>query len=100
MNWDSIIGGAIAAALAAMLAWYTRGTRASQERADIAATDASTNVIEVMRGEFNRLAERVHNLETRELRLLRHVYKLESMLRELGKDPPAFDMEATDSAGT
>ena len=95
MNWDVIIGGAIASVLAGLLAWFTRGTRSAQDRADVASADASTNVVELMRGELNRLAERVHNLERRELILLRHIYKLEALLRDMGKEPPDFELDGT-----
>lgn len=95
MNWDIIIGGAIASVLATLLAWWTRGTRSAQDRADIASADASTNVVELMRGELSRIAERVHNLERRELILLRHIYKLEALLRDVGKEPPEFDVDGS-----
>jgi hypothetical protein len=47
-----------------------------------------------MREEVTRLGERVGRMEARELRLIRHIYRLEGLMRAAGLEPPPFDPDS------
>lgn len=65
-----------------------------QQKVENAAATAEKSVIDMLREEVGRLSERVTRMERRENRILRHVYRLEGMLRANGHEPPAFDPDA------
>lgn len=54
---------------------------------------AEVDVIQLMRDEVSRLGDRVQGLERREGRLIRHVYRLEGLMRANGIDPPPFNLD-------
>lgn len=58
-----------------------------------ASAGAETNVIELLRGEVRRLSERLTAMEGREGRLIRHVYRLEGLMRAKDIEPPPFDID-------
>lgn len=51
-------------------------------------------MIQLMREEVTRLGERVGRMEARELRLIRHIYRLEGLMRAAGLEPPPFDPDS------
>lgn len=73
-------------------------TEASVERAraEGASAAAETSVVTLMREEVKRLADRVGALETREGRLIRHIYRLEGLMRGAGLEPPHFDIDGAE----
>ena len=62
-------------------------------RAEGAGAAAETSVVTMMRDEVKRLSDRVSALETREGRLIRHIYRLEGLMRGAGLEPPHFDID-------
>lgn len=73
-----------------------------QREVSNARQGAEVNVIDMMREEMTRLSARMAAAETRERRLIHHIYQLENVLRAAGLTPPAFniepDMQRPDSA--
>lgn len=59
-----------------------------------AATGAETAVIDLLRQEVERLSGRLTALEQREGRMIRHIYRLEGVMRAQGIEPPAFDLDS------
>lgn len=55
---------------------------------------AEVNVIELMRDEMSRLQARMLRAEHREMRLIRHIYQLEALMRVQGMTPPTFDIDS------
>ena len=91
MTFDwSTIGAGIAAAVTGAVGWLAgrqkRATEATEEKAE-------RDVIELLRKEVERLSVRVAGLEGREGRLIRHVYRLEGLMRGAGMEPPPFDID-------
>lgn len=58
-----------------------------------ASNGAEASVIEMMRQEVERLSRRVAGLESREGTLIRHVYRLEGVMRANGIEPPPFELD-------
>ena len=55
---------------------------------------AEVDVIQMMRDEMARLSARQLDQERRELRLIRHIYNLEAIMRAAGLTPPLFDIDS------
>lgn len=55
---------------------------------------AEVDVIQMMRDEMARLSARQLDQERRELRLIRHIYNLEAIMRAAGLNPPLFDIDS------
>lgn len=84
------VGTGAAVILSNVIAYFAgKGKREVKE----AANDAERDVIVLLRQEVERLSARVTAMESREGRLIRHVYRLEALVRELGKEPPAFEID-------
>lgn len=81
------IGGLILGAGGVAMWWR-------QQKVENAAATAEKSVIDMLREEVGRLSERVTRMERRESRILRHVYRLEGVLRANGLEPPTFDPDA------
>jgi hypothetical protein len=94
IDWVAV-GGAAVAIITGVGGWFAgRGKRETGQAEDTAERD----VIVLMRQEVERISNRlvateikVQALEMREIALRRHILLLESMIRDLGKDPPAFE---------
>ena len=89
IDWPTIGAGLGGLFVGAMSYFAGRGKRQVSE----AKNEAETDVVTLLRQEVERLSKRVEGLETREGRMIRHIYRLEAMLRELGKEPPHFDLD-------
>lgn len=100
IDWASI-GTAAAGILTGIGLWITGRKKnaastdaaVARAKAEGAAAGAETSVIELMRQEVKRLGDRVAALESREGRLIRHVYRLEGLMRGAGIEPPPFDID-------
>lgn len=89
VDWQAIgtaIGGLMVGAGGVALWWRKQFVETAREGAE-------ANVIQLMRKEVTRLGERVGRMEARELRLIRHIYRLEGLMRAAGIEPPPFDPE-------
>lgn len=64
-----------------------------QQRVEQAAANAETDVINMLRAEVDRLSARLTAMEGREGRLIRHVYRLEGLMRAKDIEPPPFDID-------
>ena len=70
-------------------------------RAETTATQAGSTVVELLRQEVQRLDARMQALDAvvaamqkREGRLIRHVYRLEGLMRGANLVPPPFDIDS------
>ena len=89
IDWN-MVGGALVGLLTG-----AGGAVAVYQRQKVAnaSAGAETNVIELLRGEVRRLSERLTAMEGREGRLIRHVYRLEGLMRAKDIEPPPFDID-------
>lgn len=100
IDWSQL-GTGLAGLIIAIGGWFAgrKTSKATTEatveraRADGASAAAETSVVTLMREEVRRLSERVSALETREGRLIRHIYRLEGLMRGAGLEPPHFDID-------
>lgn len=100
IDWQAI-GAAAAAIFIGVGGWLTgrRGstaktdTEVAKARAEGAQAAAEQTVVELMREEVSRLSVRVAALESREGKLIRHIYRLEGLMRGAGIEPPHFDID-------
>jgi hypothetical protein len=82
--------GYVTAIVTGVGGWFlARGRR----NAETAAVVAETGIITMLREEVTRLSLRVSGLEQREGKLIRHVYRLEGLMRANNIDPPPFDID-------
>lgn len=65
----------------------------SAARAEAVNTDSTSAAVTLLREEVTRLSNRVTALEGREGRLVRHVYRLEGLMRAAGIEPPPFEID-------
>lgn len=89
IDWQTVGAGIGGLFVGAMSYFAGRGKR---QVADTKA-DAEVDVVTLLRQEVERLSERVKGLEAREGRLIRHVYRLEGLMRGHGIEPPPFDID-------
>lgn len=90
MNWE-LIGGALAALLTGAGGWFMgKGKREVAHAENVAERD----VVTLLRQEVERLSKRLSDLEAREGRMVRHIYRLEGLMRAKGIEPPAFDIDS------
>jgi hypothetical protein len=95
IDW-TVIGTALGGVATGVLAYFKgRGTR----KVENAKADAETDVVTLLRQEVERLAERVKGLEKREGRMIRHIYRLEGLMRGHGIEPPPFEIDEPIKAG-
>lgn len=66
--------------------------RGKRQVAD-ARADAEVDVVTLLRQEIERLSSRVAGLESREGRMIRHIYRLEGLMRGAGIEPPPFEID-------
>lgn len=100
IDWSQI-GTALGGIIIAIGGWFAgrKTNKATSEatveraRAEGASAAAETSVVTLMREEVRRLSERVSALESREGRLIRHIYRLEGLMRGAGMEPPHFDID-------
>jgi len=67
----------------------------SAARAEAVNSDATSEAVKLLRGEVERLGARVLAMEGREGRMIRHIYRLEGLMRAANPpiDPPPFDLD-------
>lgn len=90
VDWQAIgtaVGGLMVGAGGVALWWRKQFVETAREGAEV-------NVIQLMREEVTRLGERVGRMEARELRLIRHIYRLEGLMHAAGLEPPPFDPDS------
>jgi hypothetical protein len=101
IDW-SAVGGAAAAILTGVGGWLM-GRKPNQAKIDAAVSaaraetvnsDSTSAAVALLRAEVERLSSRVQALEGREGRLIRHVYRLEGLMRGAGIEPPPFDIDS------
>lgn len=89
LDWATIGTGA-GLLLTNVVAYFAgKGKREVQN----AANDAERDVIVLLRQELERLSTRVSAMESREGRLIRHVYRLEGLMRAKDIEPPPFEID-------
>lgn len=62
-------------------------------RVETVTANAENAVVTLLRQEVERLSARMTLLEKREGRLIRHLYRLEGLMRGAGIEPPPFDID-------
>lgn len=90
MDWNAIgtaLGGLVLGAGGVGLWWR-------KQRVDSAETGAHVAVVDLLRQEVERLSVRLAALEQREGRMVRHIYRLEGLMRAKGIEPPPFDLDS------
>jgi hypothetical protein len=100
VDWQQV-GSAVVALVVGAGGWIigrkdkkaTSEANVAKARAEGATAAAETSVVELMREEVRRLSVRVAALESREGRLIRHIYRLEGLMRGNGMEPPHFDID-------
>jgi hypothetical protein len=65
----------------------------SAARAEAVNTDSTSAAVALLRGEVERLGARQQAMETREGKLIRHLWRLEALMRAHGIEPPPFDID-------
>lgn len=89
IDWNSIgtaIGGLVIGGGSVALWWH-------KQRVGSAETGAHVAVVDLLRQEVERLSGRLTALEHREGRMIRHIYRLEGLMRAKGIEPPPFDID-------
>jgi len=103
IDWNAV--GAAAIALVTGAGGWLMGRKPNQAKLDAAVSaakaeavnsDSTSAAVALLRAEVERLSARVQALEGREGRLIRHVYRLEGLMRGAGIEPPPFDIDAPD----
>jgi hypothetical protein len=90
IDW-ALLGTGIAGVVSGIGGWVMgRGKR----NVETAATGAETAVITLLRQEVERLSARLTALEQREGRMVRHIYRLEGLMRAKDIEPPPFDLDS------
>lgn len=90
MDWSAIgtaVGGLVLGAGGVGIWWRNQAVNSAASGAQVTAYD-------MLNAEVKRMGERIGALEQREGRLIRHIYRLEAMLRAIGQEPPTFDVES------
>ncbi|WP_329770486.1 hypothetical protein [Stenotrophomonas maltophilia] len=90
LDWQAIgtaIGGLVVGAGGVGLWWRKQQVESARQGAEV-------DVIQLMRDEITRLGARVGSLEAREGRMIRHIYRLEGLMRGSGIEPPPFDIDS------
>lgn len=89
IDWGTI-GQGIMAVVVGALGWIAGRQKRKTEAVE---EGAERDVIRLLRDELDRLSARVSAMEKREGRLIRHVYRLEGLMRGAGMEPPAFEID-------
>lgn len=89
IDWQAI-GTAVAAAVLGVGSFIAG--KGKRQVAD-AKADAEVDVVTLLRQEIERLSSRVGGLEKREGRMIRHIYRLEGLMRGAGIEPPPFEID-------
>jgi hypothetical protein len=92
MAIDWALVGTGAAGLVAGVGGYFKGK--GGRKVESAATGAEVTVIDLLRQEVERVQTRLTGLEQREGRMVRHIYRLEGLMRAKGIEPPPFDLDS------
>lgn len=87
----TLIGGGLASLATGFIGWFAGKGKRNVENA---ATGAETAVITLLRQEVERLSLRLTALEQREGRMVRHIYRLEGLMRAKDIEPPPFDLDS------
>jgi len=90
VDWQAIgtaIGGLALGAGGVGLWWRKQVVENARQGAEV-------DVIQLMRDEISRLGARVGSLEAREGRMIRHIYRLEGLMRGANIEPPPFDLDS------
>lgn len=90
VDWQALgaaIGGLVVGAGGIGLWWRKQVVETARQGAEV-------DVIQLMRDELTRLGARQLEQERRELRLLRHIYHLEALMRVAGLNPPPLNVES------
>lgn len=90
MNWE-LIGTALGGIVIGLGGWF-----AGKGRREVTSAEntAERDVVLLLRQEVQRLSERLTAMESREGRMIRHIYRLEGLMRAKGVEPPAFDLDS------
>lgn len=91
IDWQTI-GGALGA-LVVGIGGFAAGR--GKRQVESAAAVAEVSIIEMLRAEVNRLSVRLTAMEAREGRLIRHVYRLEGLMKGANMEVPMFDIDAS-----
>lgn len=94
IDWQSLgqaiglgLGGLVIGAGGVGLWWRKQVVENARQGAEV-------DVIQMMRDELARLGARQLEQERRELRLLRHIYHLEALMRVAGLNPPPLNIDS------
>lgn len=90
IDWQAVgtaIGGLLIGAGGVGLWWRRQVVEGARQGAEV-------DVITLMRDEISRLGARVGSLEAREGRMIRHIYRLEGLMRAKDIEPPPFDIDS------
>lgn len=90
IDWQAVgtaIGGLLIGAGGVGLWWRRQVVESVRQGAEV-------DVITLMRDEIARLGARVGSLEAREGRMIRHIYRLEGLMRAKDIEPPPFDIDS------
>jgi hypothetical protein len=90
IDWN-VVGTGVVGVLGAIGTWFMgKGKRA----VDGAESKAERDVVNLLRQEVERLSVRLSAMESREGRMIRHIYRLEGLMRARGVEPPPFDIDS------
>lgn len=101
MDW-SAIWGVVGPAVVGLGTWL-KMRKPNQARVDAAVSaakaeavnsDSTAAAMSLLRSELERLSNRVAAMEAREGRLIRHIYRLEGLMRARDIEPPPFDVDS------
>lgn len=89
MDWNAIGTGVTAFIVGAggVAVWWR------QQSVNNAAGEAQTTAYDMLKQEMVRYGDRITALEQREGRMIRHIYRLEGLMRASGIEPPPFDID-------
>ena len=91
VDWQTIGTGVGLVVSNAITYFVSRGRREVKAASD----EAERDVVLLLRQEVQRLSERLTAMEGREGRLIRHVYRLEGLMRAKDIEPPPFDIDGS-----
>ena len=100
IDW-AVVGTAVMGIATGIGGWFAgRGKRQRESARDSAAEAGKLQVIDLLRSEVDRISQRmlamatrIEALEQREGRMVRHIFRLEGVMRAHNIEPPPFDVE-------
>lgn len=89
IDWN-LVGTGLMGLLTGVGGWFMgKGKRAVES----AEATAERDVVNLLRQEVQRLSDRLTLMEAREGRTIRHIYRLEGLMRAAGIEPPHFEID-------